>query len=230
MSWMIVGSISRRNTKPPGKGCAAAGETKAAMARATIIGFTNYHPQIVMAGQKRVFALDVPAIHVLFLTVNKRKTWISGIKLGMTRIGQTGGKLASARFALAPPSTSAYSSRFNDPCIEIDLRPRSPAPAGNRGPFRCRYYRPARPLRGICRAQPAGRQEAHLLARPHPDQPVLRGLDPHPILVRNRGQTVRGRRHEHVGDLLLDAQGRNPGRYRGDVERHASGHSGGAAP
>jgi hypothetical protein len=33
----------------------------------------------------------VPAIHVLFLTVNKWKTWIPGIKPGMTKMGQTGG-------------------------------------------------------------------------------------------------------------------------------------------
>jgi hypothetical protein len=33
----------------------------------------------------------VPAIHVLFLTVNKVKTWISGIKPGMTRVRLTGG-------------------------------------------------------------------------------------------------------------------------------------------
>src|SRR5258707_5274136 len=140
-----------------------------------------------MARQKRVLALDVPAIYVLFLTVKKRKTWISGIKPGMTRSGQTGGKLASARFALAPHGISAYSSRFNDPCIEIDLRPRSPASAGNRGAFRCRYYRPARPFRGICRAQPPGGQKAHLVARSHPGEPVLRDLDPYPILVRTGG-------------------------------------------
>jgi hypothetical protein len=33
----------------------------------------------------------VPAIHVLFLTVSKGKTWISGIKPSMTKMGQTGG-------------------------------------------------------------------------------------------------------------------------------------------
>jgi hypothetical protein len=34
----------------------------------------------------------VPAIHVLFLTVNKqRKTWMPGIKPGMTRMGQIRG-------------------------------------------------------------------------------------------------------------------------------------------
>ena len=125
---------------------------------------------------------------------------------------------------------SAYSSGFNEHCIEIVLRPRSPASAGDRGAFRCRYYRPARPRRGIRRAQPPDREEAHLAARPHPDQPVLRGLDPHPILVRARRQTARRRRHEHVGVLVLDAQGRDADRYRGDAQRHASGHPGGAPP
>ena len=125
---------------------------------------------------------------------------------------------------------SAYSSGFNDIAIEIDLRPRSPAFAGHRGAFRFRHHRPPRPLRGICRAQPPDRQEAHLAPRPHPDQPVLRGLDPHAILVRDRGKTARRRRHEHVGVLLLDAQGRNPDRYRGDAECHAPGYPGGAAP
>src|SRR6476659_5970349 len=103
---------------------------------------------------------------------------------GMTRMGQIGGKLADAAFVLAPPPLPAYSSGFNDPRIEIDLRPRSPASAGNRGAFRCRYYRPARPFRGICRAEPPGGQKAHLLARSHPGEPVFRGLDPNPILVR----------------------------------------------
>ena len=153
-----------------------------------------------------------------------------GLKPGMTGWDRPGDNSQAALFALAPPGISAYSSRFNDPCIEIDLRPRSPASAGNRGPFRCRYHRPARPLRGICRAQPPGRQEAHLSARPHPGQPVLRGLDPHPILVRTGRQAARRRRHEHVGVVVLDPQGRDADGYRGDAERHAPGHPGGAAP
>src|SRR3981081_3621535 len=110
---------------------------------------------------------------------------------GMTKMGQTGGKLVDPLFALAPPCISAYSSRFNDPRIEIDLRPRSPALAGKRGAFRCRYHRLARPFRGICRAQPPGRQEAHQLARPNPGQFVLRGLDPDPVLVRTRAENTR---------------------------------------
>src|SRR5436305_5249250 len=126
--------------------------------------------------------------------------------------GQTGGKLAKPFLALAPPSVRPYSTRFNDPYIEIDLRPRSPASAGNRGAFRRRHYRPARPVRGICRAQPPDRQEAHLVARPHPGQSVLRGLDPDPVLVRDRGQAAWRRRHEHVGVLLVHAQGRDADR------------------
>jgi aspartate carbamoyltransferase catalytic subunit len=36
-------------------------------------------------------------------------------------------------------------------------------------------------------------------ARPHPDQPLLRSLDPHAVLVRARRQAARRRRDEHVG-------------------------------
>src|SRR5258707_15459148 len=207
---MTVGSSSRRNTKPRGKVCAEADKAIGATPRTIPIFFKQADPSVVIAGL-------VPAIHVFF-TVNPKKTWMSATSMGMTGKGQSGGKLASPLFALAPPCISAYSSRFNDPFIEIDLRPRSPAPAGYRGAFGRRYHRPARPLRGICRAQPPGRQEAHLLARPHPDQPVLRGFDPHPVLVRNRRKKARCRRHEHLGVLFLDAQGRNPDRYSGDPE------------
>src|SRR6266404_4835556 len=46
---MMVGSMSRRNTKPPGKVCAEAGataaEAQAAIASAVTIVFTNHHPQ-----------------------------------------------------------------------------------------------------------------------------------------------------------------------------------------
>src|SRR6266853_1872893 len=83
MSWMIVASMSRRKTKPPGKVCAAAAETE--MASATTIAFTRADPSIVMAGL-------VPAIHVFF-TVNNQRTSMpaSGAKTrfraGMTRMG-----------------------------------------------------------------------------------------------------------------------------------------------
>ena len=39
-------------------------------------------------------------------------------------------------------------------------------------------------------------------ARPHRRQPVLRGLHPHPDLVRGRGQAAVGRRHQLLGQGL----------------------------
>jgi hypothetical protein len=39
-----------------------------------------------MAGQKRVFALDVPVIHVL-LRLSDKKTWTAGISPAMTERG-----------------------------------------------------------------------------------------------------------------------------------------------
>src|SRR6266436_2275388 len=123
---MMVGSMSRRNTKPPAKLCAEADEAIRATAR-TITVFTRADPSVVIAGL-------VPAIHVFF-TVNPKKTWMPATSIGMTGKGQSGGKLSSPLFALAPPCISDYSSRINDPFIEIDLRPRSPAPAGYRGAF-----------------------------------------------------------------------------------------------
>jgi len=45
------------------------------------LGIGILRKQFVMAGQKRVFARDVPAIHVL-LVAEFRKTWMPGIKAG----------------------------------------------------------------------------------------------------------------------------------------------------
>ena len=79
-------------------------------------------------------------------------------------------------------------------------------------------------VRRIRRAQPPGRKEARLAARPHPDQSVLRGLDPHPGLVRTCRQAARRRRHEHVDQFVLDAQGRDADRYGDHAQCHASRH------
>ncbi|MDB5637986.1 MAG: hypothetical protein JWP51_2894 [Bradyrhizobium sp.] len=46
----------------------------------------------VMAGQKRVFALDVPAIHV-FLAATLVKTWMPGTSPGMTSFIATAGSI-----------------------------------------------------------------------------------------------------------------------------------------
>src|SRR5215813_682105 len=124
----------------------------------------------------------VPAIHVFFAE-NLKKTWMPATSAGMTKTRTDPGITFSQVLALATGEIPPYSSGFNDIPIEIDLRPRSPASAGYRGTFRCRYHRPARPLRGICRAQPPDRQKAHLAAGTHAGKSVFRGLDPDPILV-----------------------------------------------
>src|SRR5258707_4706525 len=116
---MTVGSSSRRNTKPRGKVCAEADKAIGATPRTIPIFFKQADPSVVMAGL-------VPAIHVFF-TVNPKKTWMPATSAGHDEKRQTGGYLASPLFALAPPCVSAYSSGFNEPFIEIDLRPPSPA-------------------------------------------------------------------------------------------------------
>src|SRR6478609_3986062 len=70
---MMVGSISRRNTKPPGKVCARAGaiaaEAEAAIANAVTIVFTNPHPQW---GWPDLFRPSPP-----FLRLIPKKTWMA---------------------------------------------------------------------------------------------------------------------------------------------------------
>src|SRR5258708_11537331 len=89
---MILGSISRRNTKPPGSVCAEADEASAAMARTITILFTQADPSVVMAGL-------VPAIHVLFLKAGEG-TWMPGIETGMTPEISVCLKLGNAFFTL----------------------------------------------------------------------------------------------------------------------------------
>ena len=75
-----------------------------------------------------------------------------------------------------------------------------------------------------------GREEAHDLARPNPDQSVLRGLDPHAILVRTRGQAARRRCDEHGGRHFEREERRDADRHRGHAQRDAAGHHRGAPP
>ena len=53
-------------------------------------------------------------------------------------------------------------------------------------------------------------------ARPHRGQPVLRGLHPHPHLVRGRRQAALGRRHQLLRQGLERLQGREPQGHRAD--------------
>ncbi len=59
-------------------------------------------------------------------------------------------------------------------------------------------------------------QEAARAARPHHRQPVLRGLHPHPDLVRGGRQAALGRRHQLLRQGLLAEQGRVAQGHRAD--------------
>ena len=59
-------------------------------------------------------------------------------------------------------------------------------------------------------------QEAAHAARPHGGQPVLRGLHPHPDLVRGGGQAAVGGRHQLLGQGLQRLQGRVAQGHRAD--------------
>ena len=74
------------------------------------------------------------------------------------------------------------------------------------------------------RAAPLG-QEAARPARPHRGQPVLRGLHPHPVVLRDRRQVALRRRHQRLRQGIQRQQGREPARHRahrrGDGRRRA---------
>ena len=57
--------------------------------------------------------------------------------------------------------------------------------------------------------RPPGQEAAHP-ARPHRRQPLLRGLHPHPHLLRGRREAAVGRRHQLLRQGLERLQGREP--------------------
>ena len=59
-------------------------------------------------------------------------------------------------------------------------------------------------------------QEAADAARPHGGQPLLRGLHPHPHLLRAGRQAALGRRHQLLGEGHQRLQGREPQGHRAD--------------
>ena len=126
---------------------------------------------------------------------------------------------------LAGSRLQAYRTGFNEHRPKVHHSSSTSATCWGSKDFRPRRDSgPARSRRGVRRAQPPDREEAELVARPHADQSVLRGLDPHPGVVRARRQTARRRRHEHVGRFVLHAQGRDADRHRDHPQRHAPGH------
>ncbi len=72
----------------------------------------------------------------------------------------------------------------------------------------------ARPRGELRPAQPLRQDAARPAARAHADQPVLRGLHPHPHQLRAGRQAARRRRDQHVGLHLLGEQGRDAARHR----------------
>src|SRR5262249_28475225 len=88
---------------------------------------------------------------------------------------------------LAGGSGASYRGRFNDQSRNQGLL-RAPASADVREFIGGRDRCPARPGGQGGREQPPDQQEARRAARPHADQPVLRGLDANAELLRARRQ------------------------------------------
>ena len=115
------------------------------------------------------------------------------------------------------------------------------APPLDRGDRPRRRPAPARPHRHHGRGQPAAEPEGAGAARPDRVQPVLRGLHPHPAVVRDGGQAAVGRRDDVQRRHVQRQQGREPARHDRDrggdgrrrvrhppqVERRARGRSAG---
>ena len=79
------------------------------------------------------------------------------------------------------------------------------------------------------RPDPRG-EEAAAAARPHRRQPVLRGLHPHPLVVRDRRQVAVGGRDQRQRQGLERQQGREPARHRAHRRGDGRRRAGRAAP
>src|SRR5262245_8193507 len=101
-----------------------------------------------------------------------------------------GARERSRRAGLAGGSESAYRGRFNDQSRSQSLL-RTPAFADVRELIGGRDQCLARLGRQGRREQPSDQQKTRCLTRPHPDQPVLRGLYADAELVRARRQAAR---------------------------------------
>src|SRR5688572_4181382 len=84
----------------------------------------------------------------------------------------------------------AYRAAFNEHRRHIVIRPQPAPPVGDRRAFARGNHWLARSRWRIRRSQPSDRKEAQLVARPHPDQPVLRIVHPDAVLVRTGGQAA----------------------------------------
>ena len=96
-----------------------------------------------------------------------------------------------------------------DEALPVDRRPRRREP-----------HRAARPLRAVRRGEPARHPEGPRAARQGGGVALLRGLDPHPPQLRDRGQAPLLRRHDLQRRAVVGEEGREPARHRADHRRH----------
>ena len=125
--------------------------------------------------------------------------------------------------ALAADPVRSYSFRFNEHRPQVFVRSQQPPPAGDRRAFARRHRGPARSRRGVRRRSTARsrRRPASLRGRTLINMFFEASTRTQASLRAGR-QAARRRRHEHVGVVVVDPQGRDPDRHRGDAERHAS--------
>ena len=154
----------------------------------------------------------------LFEAAAPRRAAVRGLSPEVFRWGARSCDACKA-LKLAPSVGHRAGTPAHDACLRPapSARDRAPESPRNRGAARSRG-------RGG-RHFAAGREEAHHAAGPNADQPVLRGLDPHPILLRTCRKAARRGRHEHGGRRLELEEGRDAHRHRDDPERDAARHS-----
>ena len=122
----------------------------------------------------------------------------------------------SASTCASPRSTARPSDRGDDRAHEAPARTRRPRPR----------RRPSRILdvaEDMADVAAARGQEAPDPARQDRRQPVLRGLHPHPHLVRGRRQAPERRRHQLQREGLERLEGRVPQGHRADARGDGRG-------
>src|SRR3954447_15945134 len=109
------------------------------------------------------------------------------------------------------PTRSPSPASGRPPPHEASPLDRRPRPGGHRPHLR--------PRRVVRRGLPPRDQEGPRAARADRAEPLLRGLDPHPLVLRARGEAPLRRRRELLGERLERREGRVAEGHRPDAER-----------
>ena len=117
------------------------------------------------------------------------------------------------------PTSRDEEVRVSPDGVDDPSRWRREAPPLDRRDRPGRRAAPARPHRHDGRGQPAAEPEGAGAARQDGVQPVLRGLDAHPAVVRDGGQAAVGRRDDVQRRHVERQQGREPARHDRDRRR-----------